>query len=137
VSENLPDAKKKILVVDDDRQFVKILEDWFKSRGFDVVVAFNGKDAIEVYKTSAPDAVLLDALLPKLDGFKSCQEMRKVDMGRKVPIIMMSALYKKPGEITRAKVECGATDFIVKPLNLIDVYKKVLEEIDKSRNSDE
>lgn len=74
----------------------------------------------------------MDALLPKMDGFKTCQEMRKVQTTKKIPIIMMSAIYKKASEINRAKNECGATDFLVKPLNLKDVYSKVMDELLKS-----
>lgn len=122
-------AKKKILIVDDDRQFVKILGDWFGSHGFDILTAYNGKDAIDLFYKDNPDVVLLDALLPKMDGFKTCQAMRKIELKKNVPIIMMSAIYRKQAEIIRAKTECGATDYLTKPLNLTEVYNKVMEEL--------
>ena len=125
-------VKKKILIVDDDKQFVKILEDWFKSKGFDVISAFNGKEALDIFQKAAPDAVLLDALIPKMDGFKTCKAMRDSEVGKKVPIIMMSAIYKKAAEATRAKGEYGATAYLNKPLNLIEVYNTVVNELMKT-----
>ena len=120
-------AKKKILVVDDDKHFTKILKDWFTAKGMDVHVAHSGKDALDTFKKNSFDIVLLDALIPKMDGFKTCQEIRKLPTGKNVPVIMMSAIYKGAREADRAKAQCGATDYEVKPVNLMKLHEKVLQ----------
>lgn len=116
---------KKILIADDDRHFTRILEDWFRSKGFEVTTAHNGKDALDLFAKVNPDVVLLDALLPKIDGFKACKEMRKAALEHEIPIIMISGIYKKTSEVQRAKEECGASAYLTKPIMLADLFKTV------------
>jgi two-component system, OmpR family, alkaline phosphatase synthesis response regulator PhoP len=70
-------AKKRILVVDDEPDFVAIVQSNLEKEGFEVDVAYNGLEGIEKVKASPPDCIVLDVMMPEMDGFKVCQELKK------------------------------------------------------------
>ena len=80
--------KEKILVVDDEASIRRILETRLSMIGYDVVTAADGEEALEIFRNSEPDLVVLDVMMPKLDGYGVCQELRKES---DVPIIMLTA----------------------------------------------
>jgi two-component system alkaline phosphatase synthesis response regulator PhoP len=106
--------RKKILLVDDNKHLLGLLRLNFKSHGFSIATAANGVDAIQKAITLAPDLILLDLLLPGLDGFVVCETLRKHPTTASTPIIIMSGLS---GQFTRyAGFESGGTDFVAKPV---------------------
>lgn len=117
---------KKILIVEDEKNIVLSLRMYLKKEGFDVKVAPNGIDAIKMAQEYIPDLILLDILLPGMNGYLVCKALKE-DMDTKhIPVIFMSAKNQE-SDINKA-FEVGASDYIVKPFtheeirNLINKY---------------
>ena len=104
--------KEKILVVDDEVSIRRILETRLSAIGYTVVTASDGEEALLIYKKELPDLIILDIMMPKLDGYGVCQEIRKES---EVPIIMLTALGDVADRITG--LELGADDYVVKPFS--------------------
>lgn len=104
--------KKKILVVDDETAIRQILSTRLSMGGYDVVVAANGEEALQLFDAESPDLVVLDVMMPKLDGYSVCQQLRKQT---DVPIIMLTALGEIADRITG--LEMGADDYLSKPFS--------------------
>lgn len=121
--------KEKILVVDDEASIRRILETRLSMIGYDVVTAADGEDAITTFHQSQPDLVVLDVMMPKLDGYGVCQELRKES---DIPIIMLTALGDVADRITG--LELGADDYVVKPFSPKELearIRSVLRRVDK------
>jgi len=115
---NLIVAERKtplLLVVDDDIVIRTMLMKALQKQGFDTIEAPNGAEGIELFRQYRPDLVLLDVLMPVMNGFEACQEMRVIDPDRTVPIIMLTGLDDV--ESVDKSFDAGATDFISKPIN--------------------
>lgn len=104
--------KERILVVDDEASIRRILETRLSMIGYDVVTASDGEEALNVFHQEGPDLVVLDVMMPKLDGYGVCQELRKES---DIPIIMLTALGDVADRITG--LELGADDYVVKPFS--------------------
>ncbi len=104
--------KERILVVDDEASIRRILETRLSMIGYDVVTASDGEEALDVFHKQGPDLVVLDVMMPKLDGYGVCQELRKES---DIPIIMLTALGDVADRITG--LELGADDYVVKPFS--------------------
>ena len=105
-------AKETILVVDDEASIRRILETRLSMIGYHVVTACDGQEALEAFRNTNPDLVVLDVMMPKLDGYGVCQELRKES---DVPIVMLTALGDVADRITG--LELGADDYVVKPFS--------------------
>lgn len=101
----------KILIIDDDEMLVEILSFLLKSHGYEVLRAFGGAEGLKKIEEEKPDLVLLDLMMPEIDGWQVCQDVRKFSQ---VPIIVISAL-DHPAMIARA-LDAGADDYLVKPV---------------------
>ncbi len=112
MSGSLESHKEKILVVDDEASIRRILETRLSMIGYEVVTAADGEEAISMFHQEAPDLVVLDVMMPKLDGYGVCQELRKES---DIPIIMLTALGDVADRITG--LELGADDYVVKPFS--------------------
>ncbi len=84
---------KKILIVDDDADSLEILKQRLSSLGYDVVTASDGQCGLEEVRKERPNLIILDALLPKMDGFKVCEEIKKDKKLKSIPVIMFTAVY--------------------------------------------
>jgi len=104
-----------MLVVDDDIVIRGMLKKALQNQAYDVIEAPNGSEGVELFRKLHPDLVLLDVLMPMMDGFEACAAMRKMDPERTVPIIMLTGL----DDVTSVErsFDAGATDFITKPIN--------------------
>lgn len=105
-------SKETILVVDDEASIRRILETRLSMIGYNVITACDGNEALEAFQNSNPDLVVLDVMMPKLDGYGVCQELRKES---DVPIVMLTALGDVADRITG--LELGADDYVVKPFS--------------------
>ena len=103
----------RILVVDDVPQNVRLLEAILEPRGYDVVSASDGMVALEVVESAKPDLVLLDVMMPQLDGYAVCRRLRERDETAVLPVIMVTS---SGTEKTKA-IEAGADDLIEKPFS--------------------
>ncbi|MFA4916097.1 MAG: EAL domain-containing protein [Syntrophales bacterium] len=113
-----------VLVVDDDATIRMLVRETLEPEGFMVHEAVNGSEALSVLSDIYPDLILLDVVMPEMDGFKTCEEMRKIQRVKLIPILMMTAL-EDICSINRA-YEVGATDFITKPMNWTILYHRIL-----------
>ena len=110
----------KILIADDNRQIISILEEYAKKEGYEPIVATEGSEALELFKMRQPDIILLDVMMPKIDGFEVCREIRK---SSNVPIIMITARGEDFEKIMG--LDIGADDYIVKPFSPGEVMARV------------
>lgn len=104
--------KEKILVVDDEASIRRILETRLSMIGYNVITAADGEEALELLRKEVPNLILLDIMIPKLDGYGVCQEIRKES---DIPIIMLTALGDVADRITG--LELGADDYVIKPFS--------------------
>ncbi len=114
------DSKQKILVADDEASIRRILETRLKMVGYDVVTAEDGEEAVEVFNKSNPDLVILDVMMPKMDGYGVTREIRRTS---DVPIIILTALGDVSERITG--LELGADDYVIKPFSPKELEARV------------
>ncbi|MFO8037783.1 MAG: response regulator transcription factor [Anaerolineales bacterium] len=113
-------SKYKILVVDDEKRMVRFIQLNLEQDGFQVVTAYNGKEALDQVRTQLPDLVLLDIMMPDIDGFEVLKKIREVS---DVPVIMLTA---KGEEDDRVKgLELGADDYITKPFSPRELVSRI------------
>jgi DNA-binding response OmpR family regulator len=119
---------KTVLVVDDERNIVELVRLYLEKEGFAVVTAADGEQALVQYERTDPDLVVLDLMLPKLDGFEVCRELRRRG---DVPILMLTARSEDVDAIVG--LELGADDYVTKPFNpraLVARVKAILRRTD-------
>ena len=120
---NAMNRKKKILLVD-DAETILLMEKMFLGRGsYDFVMARDGQQAIELAESELPDLILLDVMMPKLDGFEACLRLRSSSVTRSIPIIMVTT--RGEGANVEKGFENGATDYITKPIDGLELLSKV------------
>ena len=128
--------EKKVLVVDDERLIVKGIRFSLEQEGMEVDTAFDGEEAVEKAQEKEYDIILLDIMLPKLDGLQVCQQIREFS---NVPIIMLTAKGDDMDKIMG--LEYGADDYITKPFNILEVKARIKaimrRTVSKSDNSKE
>ena len=113
----------KVLAIDDDTAMTDLLSLLLRTNKFDVITANNGMDGIELIRNAAPDIVILDMMMPEMDGWQVCEEIRKFS---DIPIVVLSAL-NKPGLVASA-LDAGADDYLIKPVpsNILIAHIKSL-----------
>lgn len=104
--------KKKILVVDDEERMRKIVSDFLQREGYEIEEAGDGAEAVEKFELDPADLIILDVMMPRMDGWQACREIRK---NSKVPIIMLTARSEEIDELTG--FELGADEYIAKPFS--------------------
>lgn len=110
----------KILVVDDDLNICELLKLYLENDGYTVITANDGKAAVEAFEAKSPDLVLLDIMLPKMDGWQVCREIRKTSSA---PIIMLTAKGETFDKVLG--LELGADDYVTKPFEAKEVMARV------------
>jgi len=127
-------GKARILVVDDNEKNIELLEAILLAAGFEVLKAYDGKQAIEMTGKERPDLLLLDIMMPQLDGFQVCQILRKDSQNAGMPVIMVTAKDKE-SDIVQS-LEKGADDYVVKPIDKKELLGKIVDMLAKaSKNS--
>jgi DNA-binding response OmpR family regulator len=114
-------AKKTILLVDDEPHIVMGLRDAFEFEGFRVASAGKGRDALALARTEHPDAVILDLMLPDINGYAVCEELRKINPV--VPIIMLTARSQEADKVRG--LDSGADDYVTKPFGVNELIARV------------
>ncbi len=118
-------VKQKILVVDDEIQLVKAIEIRLKQAGYEVSTANDGQEGFDKARKEEPDLILLDLMLPKLDGYKVCRMLKFDEKYKRIPIIMLSARAQESD--AKQGLETGADAYIVKPFQHEIVLAKIKE----------
>ena len=110
----------KILVVDDEKVLVKGIKFNLESEGYQVEAGYDGEEAVELARSGSFDLIILDLMMPKIDGLQACMRIREFS---NVPIIMLTARSEDTDKIIG--FECGADDYITKPFNILELKARV------------
>jgi DNA-binding response OmpR family regulator len=116
-------ARKKVLLADDSNTVVMLNRMLFQNSGMDLIVARNGREAVELAKREKPDIILLDVIMPEMDGFEACRALRADDSTKSIPVLMVTTR----GEPTNVQTgyEAGCTDYITKPFDAVELMTKL------------
>lgn len=138
--------KPFILVVDDNRITTKLLHRYLEANNFEAAEAYDGIDCLEKVEQKLPDAIVLDVMMPRLDGYETVKKLKSQDHTKHIPVVIVTALNDVANQIK--SIEAGSDDFLSKPieerlliakvellsrLNILNLQNKVLmDEIDKA-----
>jgi DNA-binding response OmpR family regulator len=122
-------SPKKILVVDDEVDLVETVRFPLEMEGFDVLVSYNGEDALNQARKESPDLIILDLMLPKLDGYKVCRLLKFDERYKHIPILMLTAKTQEKDKILG--METGADEYITKPFEMDYLMEKVRAYLNK------
>ncbi len=128
---------KKILVVDDERQIVKLVEINLRKAGYDVICAYDGVEALEKVQSDRPDMIVLDVMMPRMNGFDVLKKLQSNPDTEQIPVIMLTA--KAQDADIFAGWQSGVSSYLTKPFNpreLLTFVQRIFESLDQ-RGSDE
>jgi DNA-binding response OmpR family regulator len=125
----------KIMVVDDDEIVARTIERTLRAGGFQVVVVHSGVEALRAARRNPPDLMVLDVLMPGLDGYEVCRQVREDPLLKDLPILFLTAKGKEEDRITG--LQAGADDYISKPFNLDELYLRVRAILRRTRRFEE
>ena len=115
-------TKKKILLVDDSTTAL-MMEELVLKKSYDVVTAKDGAEALKMAVAEKPDLILLDVVMPKMDGFEVCRVLRGIEVTKNIPIIMVTT--RGEGKNVEAGFASGANDYVTKPINHRELLSKI------------
>ncbi len=118
----------KILVVDDENKLVKLISAYLEREGYRIVPAYDGETALELFRSESPDLVVLDIMMPGLDGLSFCRQVRKESL---TPIIMLSARSEEVDRLVG--LELGADDYVTKPFSPRELVSRVKAVLRRTR----
>ncbi len=122
--------KKRILVVDDEMDLVETIRFTLELEGYEVLTSYNGEEALHMARNNQPDLILLDVMLPKMDGYKVCRLLKFDARYKHIPILMLTAKTQEKDRTIGQ--ETGADEYITKPFEMEDLVKKVKEYLTKN-----
>lgn len=120
--------KKRILVVDDEPDFASIIEGNLKREGYEVEVAYDGVEALEKVKKSPPDAIVLDVMMPEMDGYEVCAKLKKDENYADIPIVMLTAVADHVTSTRYSHADgmgMEADDYLPKPASAEDIIDSI------------
>jgi two-component system alkaline phosphatase synthesis response regulator PhoP len=117
--------KPKILVIDDDADLVAVMKGTLESKAYDVIVAYNGKEGLEKAKKEKPDLILLDIMMPVMDGFNFAEQFSKDPSLKKIPVLALTSFSDSLGQPFPFEV----SEYLRKPLKPKDLIAKVEEHL--------
>ena len=115
--------RAKIMVVDDEPNIIQTLQDRLEMNDYTVISACNGKEGLDKAINEKPDIILLDVIMPIMDGHEMLERLRKTEAGKGIAVIMLSA-RSQTDDIARAS-SCGIEDYIIKPFDLSELLAKI------------
>ena len=116
-------AKKKILIVDDEPDIVETLKFLIESEGFESIIAMDGEEALKKAKEENPDVMILDVMLPKINGYKVCRLLKFDNKYKHIPILMVTARSQEEDKVIGE--ETGADEYITKPFDINEILQKI------------
>ena len=121
----------KVLIADDDTHIVELIRLNLKNEGFETCTAYDGEKALELFRSEAPSIVILDVMMPKMDGLQVCREIRRIS---NIPIIMLTAKGETFDKVLG--LELGADDYITKPFDIKELVARVKAVLRRSEAKD-
>ena len=125
------DVRQKIMIVDDEMATLLPLKRSLEAEGYIVIEAVNGYEAIEKSKAELPEMIVLDLMLPGIDGFDVCTQLKKDTLTEKIPVIMLTAKDEMRDKVEG--LEIGADDYVTKPFNLNELKARIRNILKRSR----
>lgn len=126
--------KEKILIVDDERDIAKMLEYNLRKEGYRTVTAYDGEDALAAAKGEHPDLILLDLMLPGIDGLEVCKRLKEHDRTARIPLIMLTAKSQETDRVIG--LELGADDYVTKPFSPRELLARIKALLRRSKESE-
>jgi DNA-binding response OmpR family regulator len=123
----MPDSKPRILIVDDEADLVSVLRMGLEIAGFEVVEAGDGEEGLRRARQERPDLIVLDLMLPKLDGYKVCRALKFDERYKAIPIVILSA--RSADSDRRLALDMGADQFVSKPYDMNDLISKIRQRL--------
>ncbi|MBU1112369.1 MAG: response regulator [Candidatus Omnitrophica bacterium] len=118
-------SKKRILVVDDEQALAELVKMRLETNGYEVLSAFDGQEALDKARKEKPDLIILDLMLPKIDGYKVCRMLKFDEKYKKIPIILFTARAQESDK--KMGQDVGADSYIVKPFEPKALLAKIKE----------
>jgi len=115
--------RKKILIVDDEPEMVNMLKMRFEANNYEIASANDGEEALKKVEEFTPDLIILDLMLPKIDGYKVCTMLKQDEKYKKIPILMLTARSLHLDKVVG--IECGAEGYVTKPFDAEVLLEKV------------
>ncbi len=127
--------QKKILLVDDSRASLMVEEFLLDGRPYDLLTARDGEEAVAKAESEQPDLIVMDVVMPRLDGLAACRKLRANAATRAIPVIMVTTL----GHVfdLEAGYESGCTDYVTKPINGVELLSKIEHCLDQNRDDED
>jgi two-component system alkaline phosphatase synthesis response regulator PhoP len=116
-------AKLQVVIIEDEEHIVELLKYNLEENGYQVHVAMNGKEGLDLVKSVFPDVLLLDIMVPELDGFEVCKKLKQEEATREIPIIMLTAKSSEMDKVIG--LELGADDYLTKPFSVRELLARV------------
>lgn len=127
-------SRNHILIVDDEPYNLKVVGSLLVELDYNVGLARNGKEALDRVKTLKPELILMDVIMPEMDGFEACRQLKSSESTRHIPIIMLSGLNSE--EDIAKGLECGADDFLSKPVRPLEMKARIKSLLRSKKNYD-
>jgi DNA-binding response OmpR family regulator len=123
-------GRKRILVVDDSKTATMMTSMILGKGSYEVLTAADGEEGIKLAQAERPDLILMDVVMPRMDGFEACRRLRRDDQTKAIPIIMVTTR----GEVANAQLgyECGCDDYVTKPVNSVELLSKIRDHLHAS-----
>jgi putative two-component system response regulator len=123
------DTKREptVLVVDDDKHALEIISRLLQKEGFNVLRAAGGRQALDTVAAEPVDVILLDVMMPEMDGFQVCTELRQQERTRDIPVILLTA--KDDLETRVVGMRLGVSEFLTKPINKVELFARVRAQV--------
>ena len=127
----MSESKPRILIVDDEPDLLTVLKIGLETEGYEVLTASDGEQGLAIARQAMPDLMVLDLMLPRMDGYKVCRTLKFDERYKRIPIFILSA---RSGETDRRlALELGADEFHSKPYNMRELVARVRARIDTAR----
>ena len=123
----MPPAAKRVLICDDDPVILRLIQVNLELEGYEVLVAHHGEEAIEVAQAERPDLIILDIMMPKLDGYQTCKRLKADESTEAIPVVFLSAKAQQ-SDIEKGKAY-GVAEYLTKPFDpndLVDLVERLL-----------
>jgi len=120
---NKEKKRATILIVDDEPRVVRLLSMMLREEGYEVLQGYSGEAALEATEKESPDLILLDIMMPGIDGYEVCQKLRETEQTKAIPIIMITALEGIDEKVKALNL--GADEFISKPFNKLELLARI------------